>query len=196
MKKALIFCSVVFLVSSLIFAERNAKQTPQKVLTTNILGLAFGSINATYEMPCRMCKGNNKTTALSGSLFSMKTGDWSLTAIGLGAERRIYPNGEIFKGFYYSPSLGVAIVSAKYKYEELSGTFPFYTIEEKEESSSGFFLGLGFNIGYQWIMKDALTVGLGIGVGYTIGSLEVAGEKAPYGGFGLSKLSIDVGYAW
>jgi len=193
MKKIFVFSLAVVFVSSLVFAQKSPKSTTQKVLTTNILGLAVGSINATYEIPY---KTDNKTTALSGSFFSMKTGDWSLTVIGLGAERRIYPNNEVFKGFYYSPSLSVAMVSAKYKYETLSGTFPYYTIEEKEDSSSGFFLGLGFNIGYQWIMKDGFTIGLGIGVGYTLGSIEVAGERAPYGGFGLSKLSIDVGYAW
>ncbi len=45
-------------------------------------------------------------------------------------------------------------------------------------------------------MDGGFVLGLGIGVGYTIGSIEIAGQKAPYGGFGLSKLSIDVGYTW
>lgn len=38
--------------------------------------------------------------------------------------------------------------------------------------------------------------GLGVGAGYSIGELKVGDEKVNYGGVGLSRASVDLGYAF
>ncbi len=156
-------------------------------VTTNILGLAVGSVNGIYEFK----KGDKDTIGVGGSIWSISSGDWKLSSTSLGVDYNIYKKGKILEGFYIGPSLWLNMVSAEYTSTTLVG----WTIVKQTEKSSGTFITLGGNLGYKWLL-DNLAIGVGLGVGYTAGSIEVGGSKAPYGGFGLTRLALDIGYAW
>jgi len=185
MKKLIILFIVMFFVSSGFSAEKN-------VLSTNVLGLLFGAVNAHYEMAL-----NEKTGLSFGIGYSgISTDDWKISATGIGAGYYIYPAKEALKGFFVGPTIGITMVSAEYKYKEITGIWPYWTVEEKTDSASGTYITIGGDLGYRWIWKGGVAFGLGIGVGFTSGEIKIAGEKAPYGGTGLTRLSVDFGYAW
>lgn len=185
MKKLFVLVILLSFISAGFSAEKN-------LLTTDAFSLLFGVLNASYEMLL-----NEKTSVsvgLGGSTIS--TDDWKISVIGIKGGYYIYPSKTALKGFFVGPAIGFSIVSAEYTYNEITGTWPYWKIQEKTDKASNVLVSISGELGYRWIWESGFSLGLGIGAGFYLGSIEIAGEKAPYGGTGLTRLSVDIGYAW
>lgn len=153
----------------------------KRSVTTNILGMAIGATNAIYEFEA----GDKKTLGVGISTWRLDSGSWKLSSSALGVDYNIYQKGKKFEGMYIGPSAWLNMVSAEYT--------PLLATTTK---ASGTFIMLGANLGYKWLWDGGFTMGIGTGIGYTVGSLAVGGENAPYGGLGLSRFALDIGYTW
>lgn len=182
MKKLIVALAVVCFVGGNVFAAKNS-------VTTNVLGMAIGAVNGIYEFEY----GDKETVGVGVSMWGLTSGSWKFSSTSLGADYNIYKSGKKFEGFYVGPSVWLNMVSAEYKSLTLNNALQWVATIEK---ASGTFFMLGGNLGYKWLWDGGFTLGTGLGVGYTVGSMEVGGEKAPYGGFGLSRFALDIGYAW
>ena len=92
------------------------------------------------------------TIGLSGSRLSW--GDGSGGFYSLNMAFRYYPNGNAFRGFYLGPRVGVFWVSQE---EDDIGT----------DEDRGPHLGLGFELGYAWLVGSERHLSISIGGGAT-----------------------------
>jgi len=186
MKKILfgLLMVIIFFSSSILFAEEKG------VLSLNPLGLVFGIFNAEYDRKL----DSGTSIAGRGLYWGLAVGDWKWSAFGAGVSYRIYSKKEAMKGLAYGPAVDILLMSAEYKTTELDLTT--WTWKEKTEKGNSTFITLSGEVIYRWVFKSQITIDLGTGLGYTIGTLELAGEKIPFGGFGWSGLRANVGYAF
>ncbi len=167
-------CSIFILL--LVITAAGYSSQEENILTINVLELLGGSINGTYEFT----SNKSSSLGLSGSFMSMSMSDWDISSWGIGGFYNFYPAEEALSGFFFGPSIGVMGVSAEYLNEEDTGTF----------------FNLGGHLGYRWIWDGGVSLGLAIGAGYTAGEIEIAGDTIPISGVGLTRASVDFGYAW
>jgi hypothetical protein len=111
-----------------------------QVLSANPFGLMFEWFNADYER-----KINESTTwGASASLFSLG-GDAEYVNAQLAY--RYYPQGAALSGFYLGGRGGVHNVDV--------------------DEASGRFFGLGFEVGYNWLLGAKKNFSVGVGAGAT-----------------------------
>lgn len=142
-----------------------------QVIKANPIGLAFGAFNACYEKVL-----NEKSSLLiSGAYFNGGIGDIDVTSFGAGVGYRKYiTKKEAPNGFYVQPTLS------------------FGSGSEALTDVSYLQLGIGADLGYQWVWDGGFVLDLGIGPNYRI----VLGDEASVGnGIGPSAVAA-IGYAF
>lgn len=139
---------------------------------------------------------NNKTLEFAGAILGQNIGDWKLNGFGIGTGYYIYPNKKIFKELFYGPTINLSMINAEYTYDTIDTSVWPWTTRKVTEKSIGTLIILGFDLGYKWIFEGGFSLGVGAGVGLSIGEIKVSGTKLNYGSTGLTRLSVDVGYAW
>lgn len=142
-----------------------------QVIKANPIGLAFGAFNACYEKVLT----DKSSFLVSGNFFSGGIGDVDVTVFGLGVGYRMYiTKKEAPRGFYAMPNIG------------------FGSGSEGLTDVSYLQLGIGVDLGYQWIWDSGFTLDLGIGPNYRV----VLGDEATLGnGIGPSAVAA-IGYAF
>lgn len=136
-------CGLVLYSASPSLAQ-DATRTPvphNQVLSANPFGLMFEWFNADYER-----KINESTTwGVSGSFFSF--GHDAADYVNVQAAYRYYPQGAALSGFYLGGKGGVHSVGV--------------------DAESARFFGLGFELGYNWLLGARKNVMIGMGAGAT-----------------------------
>ena len=123
-------------------AQNVREQVPHDhVLSANPFALLYEWFNADYER--RVSDG--ASVALIGSWISLDSGDEDY--VSLNAQYRFYPQGAALSGFYFGPKLG------------------FYRVDDGSDDGVAF--GLGFDLGYQWLMGERENVAVALGIGAT-----------------------------
>ena len=123
--------------------------THNQVISANPFGLILLPwYNGEYERKAT----ERATIGLSGSRLSW--GDGSGGFYSLNMAFRYYPNGNAFRGFYLGPRVGVFWVSQE---EDDIGT----------DEDRGPHLGLGFELGYAWLVGSERHLSISIGGGAT-----------------------------
>jgi hypothetical protein len=129
----------------------------RQVLSANPLGLILLPwYNGEYER--KVTEG--VTLGLSGSRLPWGDGGGFYS---VNAAFRYYPNGTTFKGFYLGPRIGLFWVSQG---QDVVGI----------EEDRGPHLGLGFELGYAWLLGSEQHLSMSIGVG---ASRVLNGEPIP-----------------
>jgi len=148
-----------------------AMNAQSSVIKANPIGLAFGAFNACYEKVI----SDKSSVVLSGSFFSGGIGDVDVTSFGAGAGYRFYiTKKEAPRGFYAQPTVG------------------FGSGSESLTDVSYLQLGIGVDLGYQWVWESGFALDLGIGPNYRI----VLSDEASVGnGIGPSAV-VAIGYAF
>lgn len=127
--------------------------------------LAFGIFNACYEKVI----SDKASFQLSGIAF-FGIGDLDGTAFGVGAGYRMYvTKKEAPRGFYVMPQAGI--------------TFG--------EGASA--IGIGADLGYQWVWDSGFVLDIGLGPNYYIGLGD--DNISEFDGI-LPRVIVAVGYAW
>jgi hypothetical protein len=111
-----------------------------QVLSANPFGLMFEWFNADYERKIN----EGSTWGVSGSYLSIG-GDADY--LNVQATYRFYPQGAALSGFYLGGKGGLHSVDVA--------------------ASSGRFFGLGFELGYNWLLGAKKNVSIGMGAGAT-----------------------------
>ena len=151
---------LVALTATVIAQESvaHASINHNQVLSTNPFGLILLPwYNGEYER--KITEG--VTLGLSGSRLPWGDGGGFYS---VNTAFRYYPNGTIFRGFYLGPRIGLFWVSQG---QDVVG------IEEEGqdvvgiEEDRGPHLGLGFELGYAWLLGSEQHLSMSIGVGAT-----------------------------
>ena len=118
---------------------------PQNVMSTNPFGVVGGWYTLEYERRLN----DRLALAFSGSYVSLDS-DQDHYFSG-NASRRCYPTGHALSGFYFGARTGV------------------YDVEEG--STDDLFVGVGFELGYTWLLGEepAFQISLGAGASRIIG---------------------------
>jgi hypothetical protein len=112
-----------------------------QVLSANPFGLMFNWFNADYERKIN----ESSTWGVSGSFFSFGGDDADY--VNVQAAYRYYPQGAALSGFYLGGKGGLHHVGI--------------------DTESGRFFGLGFELGYNWLLGAKKNVSIGMGAGAT-----------------------------
>ncbi len=113
----------------------------EQTLTANPFLLLAEWFNAEYERKV----SPSSTLGIAGSLIDLDGGDD--TFLSLNAQFRYYPQGAALVGFYVGPRLG------------------YYWIEEGPSDTSEDAVGLGFDVGYNWLLGSERRFAIGLGIG-------------------------------
>jgi hypothetical protein len=163
---------VLFLFAFVVFAiSLNAQDN---VIKANPLGLAFGNFNATYEKVL-----NDKTSVLVKGNYIYRLFGVDVSSFGLGAAYRFYITNAkkpVPAGFY----------------AQGQANFTFGSVDEFNYTA----IGIGAQIGYQWVWDSGFVLDLGIGPAYTILSGETDSFGSSSGGGILPSATLAIGYAF
>ena len=165
------------LILSLVFVALAFSISAQSnVIKTNPLGLAFGNFNATYERVL----GTSSSVLIRGQyMYKLLGTDVSLAGLGLGYRYYItHTKKPVPGGFYINPQVAFSYGSVTdddgIKYDARS-------------------IGVGAEIGYQWVWESGFTLDLGIGPMYS----KVTGADDSEGFNGtLPSATLAIGYAF
>ena len=148
MKKLVVAFCLLFSVGA--SAEMNLTFAP--------IGVLAGMINGTLDW-----KINDSWSAGGSLLFwNVTLGDWTFHATGAGVQATWYEGGTFHDGWYVSPGISYATVSADYSFLGTTG------------SGSGSATALGVVGGYGWYWNTFnMSVGLGIATGLGSSNLTV-----------------------
>jgi hypothetical protein len=139
--------------------DEREPDTTSRVISGNPLLLLGGWFNAEYE---RKVAGN-ATVGLAGGWLELDNDDYT-TVTGF---IRFYPQGGAFTKFYVGGRGGV------------------YRINEAQDSDGGdtsqTALGVGFDLGYTWLLGPGRSfyVGLGLGASHLFGDIGNASRTVP-----------------
>ncbi len=146
MTRTLTACCGLFLVAVAAPAAAQAPGTRvpvphQQQITANPFGVIGGWFNAEYERKL----AETWSVGLAGSYLSLDDNDSISSA---SAAFRFYPQGAALSSFYVGPRVG------------------FYRVDEvnKNPESS---LGVGFELGYTWLLGADRNFNVSVGVGAT-----------------------------
>lgn len=143
-----------------------------KAVKLGPLGFILGSYNATFEK-----KLKDKASFVVGGRFSnYSLNDNDYTAFSVNGQYRIYFK-EAIAGPYLAPSAGIGFNST-----DIVGVSESFTN-----------IGIGANIGWQWVAGGGFVVDLGIGVRYRNGFGDSV--DADFSGIGPS-FQVQIGYAF
>lgn len=132
-----------FLLASRAAAQEVREPVPhQQVISANPFLLLFEWFNVEWERKL----GASTTLALGGSLVSLDDGDHQYRSVS--AALRYYPQNAALSGFYVGPRIGV------------------FDVEIDPDDSETVF-GLGFELGYQWLLGAERRFSLSMGLGVT-----------------------------
>ena len=154
------------------------------IIKTNPITFAFGNFNATYEKVLNSSSSLVFKGQYSYNLFLMDEiyqllGIDDVKSGGVGLGYRYYfthLKKEVPTGFYINPQASFSFGS---------------TLDDYKSRESATSLGLGAEIGYQWVWSSGFTLDLGIGPMYsTISSNGVAAS-----GF-VPSATLSIGYAF
>ena len=119
--------------------------THERLLTANPFLILAEWFNAEYEQKLNA----TSTVGLQGSVISIDDDDTDY--VSLTAMWRYYPQGAALTGFYVGPRAG------------------FYHVDDTDESANVF--GVGFELGYNWLLgaDRQFTIGMGVGANRLFG---------------------------
>lgn len=177
--KQLFFSLLMLAMAAPSFAQNSARNNPpedgvKQVVKTNPLALAFGNFNGTYE---RLL--NDKSSFLVSANYQYRLFGVDVNALGVGAGWRYYltnANKPVPAGFYIQPQASAS----------------FGNVSDANYTT----VGIGAELGYQWVWSSGFALDLGIGPQYTFLSGEVDDiEFNSDGGF-LPTATLAIGYAF
>ena len=161
-KKAVIVLFFALLVSSPAFAQDTRQPVDHKqMVTANPIGIVFGWFNAEYERKIT----ESTTWGVSASRLTFFDDDFTYS--NGSALLRYYPQGAALTGFFVGGKLGVHNVSDD---------------SEFRDDENGTFLGLGVDVGYNWLVGKEKKFVISVGMGATRlfgGDLEGASFTLP-----------------
>ncbi len=169
-------CFQLLLVCFLGFTSMASAQ--DNIIKVQPLGLAFGTLNATYE---RVLNDQSSFLASASARFSLFGVD--VTLIGVGAGWRYYLTNkrtDVPKGLYVNPQVG----------------FSFGSVNEGDLDNSFTTFGIGAEIGYQWVWDSGVVLDLGIGPNYTVISGQVDDVGFDNTSGILPSMTVALGYAF
>ena len=154
------------------------------IIKTNPIGFSFGSFNATYEMVISSSSSLVFKVQYNYNLFLVDEiykviGLEDVKSGGVGLGYRYYfthLKKEVPTGFYINPQASFSFGSAKVD-------------NSSKESLS--ILGLGAEIGYQFVWSSGFTLDLGIGPMYSIASSNGLSASGL-----LHSATLSIGYAF
>jgi hypothetical protein len=132
--------SLTFVPSAAAQDGTRAPVPHNQVLSANPFGLMFEWFNADYER-----KINESSTWGASASWWSPGGDADY--VNAQVAYRYYPQGAAFSGFYLGGKGGLHSVSV--------------------DAASGEFFGLGFELGYNWLLGAKRNVSVGMGAGAT-----------------------------
>ena len=144
------------------------------IIKTNPITFAFGNFNATYE---KVINSSSSLIFKGQYMYKLLGLDVNLGGVGFGYRYFFtHLKTEVPTGFYVNPQASFSFGS---------------TLDDYESRESATSLGLGAEIGYQWVWSSGFTLDLGIGPMYsTISSNGVAAS-----GF-VPSATLSIGYAF
>jgi hypothetical protein len=168
MKKVLLLFAFVVLAISL-----NAQDN---VIKANPLGLAFGNFNATYEKVL-----NDKSSVLVKASYFYRLLGVEVSAFGVGGAYR-----------YYITNAKKPVPGGFYGQGQVNFNFGSGNVDDFTYTT----IGIGAQIGYQWVWDSGFVLDLGIGPAYTILSGETDSFDTTSGGVILPSATLAIGYAF
>ncbi len=163
---------VLFLFAFVIFAiSMNAQDN---IIKANPLGLAFGNFNATYEKVL-----NEKSSALVKANYWYKIFGVDVSLFGVGAAYRYYITNAkkpVPAGFY---AQGQASFSGG-----------------STDGANFTSIGIGGQVGYQWVWDSGFVLDLGLGPNYVILNGEVDDFGSDSAGGILPSATLAIGFAF
>ena len=139
---------------------------PKQVVSVNPFGIVFEWFNVEYERRLN----STVTAGAAGSYVGLDGGgDHYFSANAL---LRYYPQGHALSGFYFGGRTGVYDVS--------------------EGNNNDVFFGMGFEIGYTWLLgvNDAFQISLGAGASRIFGGTLDGSEAIPT----VRLLNVGIGF--
>ena len=165
------------LILSLVFVAFAFSMSAQSnVVKTNPLALAFGNFNATYERVL----GTSSSVLISGQYMYKLLGiDVSLAGFGIGYRYYFtHINKPVPGGFYINPLAKMSFGSAT---------------NDDGDTYDAKSVGVGVELGYQWVWTSGFVLDLGIGPMYS----KVKGANDSEGFTGtLPSATLAIGYAF
>ncbi len=166
------------LIISLVFVGFAFSLNAQtNVLKTNPLGLAFGNFNATYERVL----GTSSSILFRGQYMYRFLGvKVNMGGVGLGYRYYItHAKKPVPGGFYVNPQAALSFGSV---------------YDDNDVATSGSTIGIGAELGYQWVWESGFVLDLGIGPMYTFVNSDDADLEGDSGFLPTATLAI--GYAF
>ena len=144
------------------------------IIKTNPITFAFGNFNATYE---KVINSSSSLIFKGQYMYKLLGLDVNLGGLGLGYRYYFtHLKKEVPTGFYINPQASFSFGSAKVD-------------NSSKESLS--ILGLGAEIGYQFVWSSGFTLDLGIGPMYSIASSNGLSASGL-----LPSATLSIGYAF
>jgi hypothetical protein len=148
-------------------------QNRMQLIKFNFTALGLGSISLAYEHSL----GKNKSLEIVASQHGLGLNNTGGTKEGFGAEigykfkmgnifSEYYLPDHLLSGTYIKPILGFASVNETIETFNPNNTFVF----ENKNRNYGY---LGFDLGYQWIFSDLISMDIYTGMAYYNGEFEV-----------------------
>lgn len=164
----------ILLTAVTVFAFTAMASAQSQVIKTNPLALAFGNLNVTYETVLTSSSSLNLSANYQYRLLGV-----DVNAFGVGVGWRYFfthAKKPVPAGFYLQPQAAVIFGNV--------GEYNYTTI------------GLGAEVGYQWIWDSGFVLDLGIGPMYRI----LSGDEDEIGFSGGSGVwpsaTLAIGYAF
>lgn len=168
MKKILVVFGIVLLLANV--AEAQYKEGKDNVVGLNPLGLLFKIYSGEYGRFL-----DNGATEINVPFFFWQPLD-ELTIIGLGAQYRMYKDGN-GAGIFYGG--GVSFGSVTWDYETTTFNSTTFTFETTTESVTGIVVGPEGVVGYRWLWDSGLTLAPSLTLGYAFGKVESSSGVVP-----------------
>lgn len=168
MKKLLVICLALSMGISMNAQKKN-------LVKINFLSPVVKTLNLQYERAL-----TEKSSFQLGFFYTgAKSGDVSLTGIGITPEYRMYfsDSKQAPAGFFLAPFV---------RYQNFTLKNENTTVGEAKASLSAFRPGL--LIGYQWVFSDVVSFEFFLGPSYSINSLKVKTSGASEDDFSVSAL--------
>lgn len=186
--KKLLFVPLIALIS---FATTYSQENVVKV---GLGGLVFGNLKAGYE---RIISDNQSLTINAGMLIprelpgfieidsELEDIDSELSSFSLSAEYRFYTGDNVApRGFYLAPYARLNNFSFKFN--------DVYDGNEATVDSDFSTLGIGLQLGYQWVISDLVTIDwyfFGLGLDRDVYSAKFTSDEQ---GFDYAELEEDI----
>ena len=154
------------------------------IIKTNPIGFAFGNFNATYE---RVISSSSSLVFKGQYNYNLFLMDEIYKVIGLEDVK----SGGVGLGYrYYFTHLKKEVPTGFYINPQASFSFGSAKVDNSSKESLSI-LGLGAEIGYQWVWSSGFTLDLGIGPMYSIASSNGLSASGL-----LPSATLSIGYAF